>query len=238
MISHYFWKNPKMFKTIWPLTIWLKRVKIAIALGSLALCLSLAGPFAASGQQSKKSSGKQPAAAPADQSPAKQPGGYNRFTHQSHLGLIKVPNTNFARDLKCESCHERPSDREIESSIIETTDRNKKLGLKFPGHKACVDCHVVQFTTKPQQTCVICHKTDQGLIARPPQRDFPQRYDLTRFSTLSNTNFTSLTNWLTANNWNALTATNRPRKLWPSPSARTPNVTSAMRRAASTTKRR
>ena len=181
MISHYFWKNPKMFKTIWPLTIWLKRVKIAIALGSLALCLSLAGPFAASGQQSKKSSGKQPAAAPADQSPAKQPVDYNRFTHQSHLGLIKVPNTNFARDLKCESCHERPSDREIESSIIETTDRNKKLGLKFPGHKACVDCHVVQFTTKPQQTCVICHKTDQGLIARPPQRDFPKRYDFNAF---------------------------------------------------------
>src|SRR5215510_6959733 len=181
MISHYFWKNPKMFKTIWPLTIWLKRVKIAIALGSLALCLSLAGPFAASGQQSKKSSGKQPAAAPADQSPAKQPVDYNRFTHQTHLGLIKVPNTNFARDLKCESCHDRPTQREIENNIIPTTDRNKQLILKFPGHKACVECHVIQFTSKPQQTCVICHNTQQGLIARPPQRDFPMRYDFNAF---------------------------------------------------------
>src|SRR5262249_56195987 len=111
MISHYFWKNPKMFKTIWPLTIWLKRVKIAIALGSLALCLSLAGPFAASGQQSKKSFGKQPAPALAEQSPAKQPVDYNRFTHQSHLGLIKVPNTHFPPHLTSASFPHPPTAR-------------------------------------------------------------------------------------------------------------------------------
>src|SRR5262249_52338420 len=98
MISYYFWKNPKMLKTICPLTIRLKRVKIAVALGSLALCVPLAPPFAARGQQPKKSSGKQAAPAPAEQPSQKQPVDYNRFTHQSHLGLIKVPNTNFARD--------------------------------------------------------------------------------------------------------------------------------------------
>jgi len=174
-----------MLKTIWPQTNWLKRVKIALTLASLALCAILAGPFDASGQQSNKSAGKKPvkqsAPATVEQPQAKQPVDYNRFTHESHLGRIKVPNTNFARDLKCESCHERPSDREIASSIISTTDRNKQLSLKFPGHKACVECHVVQFTSKPQQTCVICHNTEQGLNARPPQRDFPQRYDFNAF---------------------------------------------------------
>ncbi len=171
-----------MFKTIWPTTTWLKRVKIALAFGCVVLCAIMLDPFAARGQQNKQSrkqAGKQ--AAPAQESPEKKPVDYNRFTHQSHLGQIKVPNTNFARELKCESCHERPDAREIASNIVATTDRNKQFSLKFPGHKACVECHVVQFTSKPQQTCVICHNTQQGLNARPPQRDFPQRYD---FNTL------------------------------------------------------
>lgn len=185
MISYHCWNNPKMFKTIWPLTISLKRVKIALTLASLALCAILVGPFDARGQQSNKSSGKksvkQSAPAVLEQPQAKKPVDYNRFTHESHLGRIKVPNTNFARDLECGSCHERPTDREIAASIIATTDRNKQLSLKFPGHKACVECHVVQFTSKPQQTCVICHSTDQGLNARPPQRNFPERYDFNAF---------------------------------------------------------
>ncbi len=181
VISHYCWKNPKMIKTILPLTISIKRLKIALALGLFALCGFFAGPFDASGQSNKKS-GKQSAPATTEQPQAKQqPVDYNKFTHESHIGRIKVPNTNFARDLKCDNCHERPNDTQIASSIIATTDRNKQLSLKFPGHKACVECHVVQFTSKPQQTCVICHNSDQGLNARPPQRDFPQRYDFNAF---------------------------------------------------------
>src|SRR5262245_12333854 len=168
----------KMLKTIWPLTIWLKIVKIALAGACFAILLA---PFAARGQQAVKQSGAKTAPASVQRPPVKKPVDYNRFTHQTHLGLIKVPNTNFARDLKCESCHERPSAREIENNIIPTTDRNKQLILKFPVHKACVECHVVQFTSKPQQTCVICHNTQQGLIARPPQRDFPLRYDFNAF---------------------------------------------------------
>src|SRR5689334_136951 len=157
MISHICWKNPNMLKNIWPLTGWLKRVKIALALGGLALCAILMNPFAARGQQHS------PAAQPAKQAPTKTTIDYSRFTHQTHQGLVKVPNTNFARDLKCDSCHERPGQREISTGIVGTTARNKNLSLKFPGHKACVECHVVQFTSKPQQTCVICHNTEQGL---------------------------------------------------------------------------
>jgi hypothetical protein len=172
------WKNPKMLKTIWPLAIWLKIVKLALALACFVILIA---PFAARGQQAGKQAGQKTAPEQAEPGPGKKPVDYNRFIHKTHLGRIKVPNTNFARDLKCESCHERPSDREIANNIIPTTERNKQLSLKFPGHKACVECHVVQFTSKPQQTCVICHNTEQGLNARPPQRDFPRRYDFNAF---------------------------------------------------------
>jgi hypothetical protein len=66
-------------------------------------------------------------------------------------------------------------------NLVPTTDRNKQLKLKFPAHKACVECHVQQFTAKTPQTCTICHDTKQGLTARPPQRDFAQRYDFNAF---------------------------------------------------------
>lgn len=161
-----------MPKTIWPLTIRLRRVKIALAFGCLALLAIPLNPFAARGQQARNQS---PAKSPASQSPANHVEDYSHFTHQTHQGLVKVPNTNFARELKCDSCHERPGARESASGIVATTDRNKQLSLKFPGHKACVECHVVQFTSRPLQTCSICHDKAQGLTARPPQRDFPMR---------------------------------------------------------------
>jgi hypothetical protein len=47
--------------------------------------------------------------------------------------------------------------------------------VNFPGHKACVECHITQFVTR--QTCGICHNLEQGLTSRPPQRDFPARRD-------------------------------------------------------------
>jgi hypothetical protein len=119
------------------------------------------------------------AAARGQQNPVKDPPpNYEKFTHKSHLGQVKVPATNHARELKCDSCHERT---EIKDGIITNTERNKQLSLKFPSHKACIECHVVQFTGRPQQTCTICHDTSEGLIARPPQRDFPQRYDYNAF---------------------------------------------------------
>lgn len=98
---------------------------------------------------------------------------YEKFTHKSHTGSVKIPGTYDARTLKCDSCHERPAGKEL----VPTTQRNRQLALKFPGHKACADCHIAQFTSRPQRTCTICHETRDGLTARPPQRDFPRRYD-------------------------------------------------------------
>ena len=103
---------------------------------------------------------------------------YEKFTHKSHGGMVKVPGTNQTRELKCESCHDP---REAVTGLVATTDRNRQLRLKFPSHKACVECHIAQFTGKPLQTCTICHQQDQAPKPRPPQRDFPPRYDFNAF---------------------------------------------------------
>ncbi len=141
----------------------IERIKIVLVCCSLAVCLNLFKPPLAQGEQN-----------PAGQPPKN----YERFTHKSHLGTISVPGTNHARVLKCESCHDR---RDPITGLVETTARNQQLSLRFPGHKACVECHISQFTAQPQQTCTICHETRGGqpaeLPARPPQRDFPQRSD-------------------------------------------------------------
>jgi hypothetical protein len=144
----------------------IQRIKIAFTLLCLFFCLrSIGASFAQSQNQP---------AAPAP----KQPINYEKFTHQSHTGSVKIPGANQNRDLKCDSCHERI---DLNPGLVGTTDRNKQLSLKFPGHKACVDCHVVQFTGTPQLTCTICHDTKGGLNARPPQRDFAKRYDFNAF---------------------------------------------------------
>ncbi|MFN0085580.1 MAG: cytochrome c3 family protein [Blastocatellia bacterium] len=150
-----------------------ERLKLAIILlAGLVCCAMFLLPR--SSAQSRKRQPPPPAPAPGSQAPID----YERFTHKSHTGQVKVPNTNQARELKCDSCHERT---ETAKSIVATTDRNQRLRLKFPGHKTCVECHVVQFTARPQLTCTICHETKQGLNARPPQTDFPQRYDFNAF---------------------------------------------------------
>ncbi|MCI0338984.1 MAG: hypothetical protein L0226_15530 [Acidobacteria bacterium] len=153
--------------------MWIGRIKIVLVLGSVILFSVLLNPFSAQGQQTP--TGQQP----------KQPINYEKFTHKSHLGTINVPGTNHYRPLNCNNCHERPSSTDLIKGIVQTTDRNKQFILKFPGHKACVECHVTQFTALPQQTCSICHQTKQGqnsgLPARPPQRDFPQRFDFNIF---------------------------------------------------------
>ncbi|HKX28360.1 MAG TPA: cytochrome c3 family protein [Blastocatellia bacterium] len=140
-------------------------------------------PFRAQGQQ--KTAPGQPKTAPGQQKPATQANkkniNYEKFTHKSHVGTINVPETNHARVLKCDSCHDRPTSNDIAGGIVGTTDRNKRFTLKFPGHKACVECHVTQFTARPQQTCTVCHETKEGLNARPPQRDFPLRYDFNAY---------------------------------------------------------
>lgn len=152
-----------------------KKIKLALILCLAALSAFTLIPFAAQGQQTKQAPAA-PVAAP------KTPVNYERFTHQSHAGVVNVPGTNQARELKCDSCHDQ---RDLMKDLVPTTERNKQLRLKFPGHKACVECHIQQFTAKPQQTCTICHEAKQGqstgLTARPPQRDFAKRYDFNAF---------------------------------------------------------
>jgi len=142
-------------------------IKITLVISFLIATASLFWAFPAQGQGQGQTQvqPKPPRTTPID---------YEKFTHKTHVGQVEVPGTNHARELKCDSCHER---REVKNSIISTTERNKQLRLKFPSHKACIDCHVPEFTAKPQQTCTICHDTTNGLIARPPQREFPRRYD-------------------------------------------------------------
>lgn len=102
---------------------------------------------------------------------------YEKFTHKTHVGFVQVPGTNAKKELKCASCHKRPSNDEMKNGVVETTLRNLKFSLRFPNHSACIECHVNQFVSKPQKTCTICHDTKGGLVKRPPERDFPKRYD-------------------------------------------------------------
>jgi hypothetical protein len=153
--------------------MWIERIKIAIVLCCLVSSAFLLSTFSAQGQQKP------------NPQPRKEPINYERFTHESHLGTINVPGTNHARILKCDSCHQNLPKAELDKVIVGTTDRNRKFLLKFPGHKACIECHVTQFTALPQQTCTICHQTEggqfNGLPVRPAQRDFPRRYDFNAF---------------------------------------------------------
>ena len=147
--------------------MWLQRIKITFVLLSVALSAAvvLSLPPRGAGQEKTKVD-------------------YNHFTHKTHTGKVKVSAGGQTRELKCDSCHERQPTRDFlpmaaatTKPIVATTERNKNLQLKFPGHQACVDCHVIQFTSRPLQTCTICHNQDQGLSANPPQRDFPARKD-------------------------------------------------------------
>ncbi len=111
-----------------------------------------------------------------NQSP--EPKDYRRFTHKSHTGVIKIPGTAMTREMKCDACHDRSA---LRTAVVGNTARNEKLGLSFPGHRACVECHINQFTQRPMALCAICHNDSQGLTNRPPQREFPERYDFNVF---------------------------------------------------------
>ena len=58
--------------------------------------------------------------------------------------------------LACASCHERPDNA--------STPR-------WPGHKACTDCHVQEFVTRGGQICANCHSNLEG--NNPPLKPFP-----------------------------------------------------------------
>jgi c(7)-type cytochrome triheme protein len=70
---------------------------------------------------------------------------YSKFLHSSQKHA----------SLGCNSCHQR-------------TDNSATP--KFPGHSACQNCHIGQFTTPQIPMCTICHIDVNG--NRPPLKNF------------------------------------------------------------------
>jgi c(7)-type cytochrome triheme protein len=92
-----------------------------------------------------------PASPPADfAAPAHafepQGGGDARFSHSAG----RHPT------LACASCHERP---------------DNSPAPRWPGHKACIDCHAQNFVMRGGQICMNCHSTLEG--NNPPLKAFP-----------------------------------------------------------------
>ncbi len=100
---------------------------------------------------------------------------YDHFAHQTHVGTVKIPGSLETRDLKCDSCHEQRVLRSTAIRLVATTERNQRLQVDFPGHRACVECHIAQIVKR--QTCSICHSLKEGLTSSPRLRDFPARQD-------------------------------------------------------------
>src|SRR5262245_34314238 len=130
-----------------------REIKI-ILLISVAFCAAVFLPLSARGSYQKKAD-------------------YSRFTHKTHSGAVKIMGSEETQELKCDSCHERQTPGATMNRSVATTERNDRLKLSFPGHSACVECHIIQFTAR--QTCAICHT--QEFSPLPPQRDFPARRD-------------------------------------------------------------
>ena len=90
-------------------------------------------------------------ATPSSEIPLQDPGlDYSRFLHTSQRHA----------SLACTACHSR-------------TDNSATP--RFPGHKACINCHNSQFFTPGIPMCTICH-TDVN-SANPPLKGFPTRFN-------------------------------------------------------------
>lgn len=76
---------------------------------------------------------------------------YSRFLHTS----------NRHRGIACDSCHERTADNSATP--------------RFPGHKACTNCHVAQFVTPAIPMCAICHSDVKSRAA--PLKSFPASFN-------------------------------------------------------------
>lgn len=76
---------------------------------------------------------------------------YSAFIHSSQRHA----------SLACTSCHERGGDNSVTP--------------RFPGHKACTNCHLAQFVTPAVPMCQICHtNVERG---DPPLKAFPGRFN-------------------------------------------------------------
>ncbi len=84
---------------------------------------------------------------------------YSKFSHSSpraHADLMGREN--------CDSCHRRS---------------DSSPGPKFPLHKDCIGCHLVQFTASNSSSsvnpiCTICHKAEGLNSSNAPLKNFPR----------------------------------------------------------------
>lgn len=89
---------------------------------------------------------------------------YSTFNHAEHDAALDQTGQ---QRISCDTCHQRES---------ATTQ------LFYPGHDACIQCHVTQFTSQSFEICAICH-TDvkakgEELLPFPEQRsEFGVRFD-------------------------------------------------------------
>src|SRR5437588_8662377 len=84
---------------------------------------------------------------------------YSKFSHSSpkeHADLMGRDN--------CGSCHRR---------------RDSSPGPKFPLHKDCIGCHLIQFTAANSSSsvnpiCTVCHKPEELNSSSAPLKNFPR----------------------------------------------------------------
>lgn len=75
---------------------------------------------------------------------------YSRFSHS-------VPEHD---KIECDSCHKRESN---------------SLALKYPGHDACISCHLNEYTNPQSGICAVCHDDLQQVPAT--MKSFPVRFN-------------------------------------------------------------
>jgi c(7)-type cytochrome triheme protein len=80
------------------------------------------------------------------------PQDYSKFSHTS-----PGAHADFSNPSSCDSCHQR---------------NGTTVQPNFPGHKACINCHLAQFTTTNTALCTICHVNDLG-NPNPAMKSFP-----------------------------------------------------------------
>ncbi len=96
---------------------------------------------------------------------AKKPPDYSKFLHSTHN------EKNKKGKLVCQDCH---------AVSREQVDRTQ-----LPPHKACMRCHVEQFTAKDQKICSVCH-TNQIVNKVPQLAQFPNFERPTQFQDVMN----------------------------------------------------
>jgi len=125
-------------------------------LGRLVLLLGLSGLLLIIASAARSPAFPSSSPVTATEATATQEGGGAKFSH----------STPRHASLGCDSCHER-------------ADNSSQPRL--PGHKACTDCHIQQFTTSGSPLCLGCHTSvespDPPLKAFPGLASFNMRFD-------------------------------------------------------------